>query len=44
MDRVRKVPLAPNPGLKVIARGTPGFLGAERRSMVMTREENRSGG
>ena len=36
------MPLAPGAGLKVIARGTPGFLGAERRSMVMTGEEKRS--
>jgi hypothetical protein len=38
------VPLAPGAGLKVFARGTPGFLGAELRAMVMTGEEKRSGG
>jgi hypothetical protein len=36
MDRVRKVPLVPNAGLKVIARSTPGFLGAEQRTRAMT--------
>lgn len=31
---VRKVPLAPNVNLRVIARGTPGFSGAELRNLI----------